>query len=382
MALTENEQIQKLITDARHVLITFRKDGKGDAIASACAMALFLERLGKQVDIVADSFELPKKFAFLKKSNEIQSKAPHLQKFMITIDVSEAGVQELSYDVKDQKLQIFVTPKSGFLTQEHVRTAQSEFRYDLIFVVDSPDLQSLGSLYEKHAELFHEVSIVNIDHQASNEHFGQVNLVDLTASSTAEIEANIMKKVSETDMTEEIATALLTGMIAATKSFKDNHIKPQTLSLASRLMHMGADREYIIKQLYQTKTLSTLRLWGEALAHLNFNKPLNLVSSLIPHSEFARSGATEQELYDIIDELMTSAPDAKLILLLHEHVGAENDTEIHGILHVEKGYNAKHILESYSPVGDHRQVSFIVKGKSLKQTEESITEDIAKKLAE
>ncbi len=379
MALAEIQQIQQILEGTRHILITFRKDGGGDAIGSAVALSLFLEKQGKKVDLVVDDFILPKKFAFLPKAADIQSTIPHLQKFLITIDVKDAGVEELSYDVKDQKLQIFVTPKSGFLTSDHVKTAQSEFRYDLIIILDSPDLQSLGVWHEKHTELFQQVPVINIDHKPSNEHFGQINLVDITASATAEVVANLMAKLSEVDMNTEIATALLTGMIVKTKSFKGDNIKPQSLSLASSLMHLGANREEIIHQLYQTKTLSTLRLWGEALAHLNFHKPLGLVSTLITRDNFVRSGATEKELYEIVDEIMISASDAKMILILHEHAD-QTETQIHGILYTEKGYQAKELVAIFQPQGDARQVSFVLKNKTLTEAEELVVEEIRKKM--
>ena len=66
MALSIHEQIKHLIDDKKHILITFRKDGKGDCIGSALGLALYLQKLGKQVDIVCEDFQLPRTFKFLK----------------------------------------------------------------------------------------------------------------------------------------------------------------------------------------------------------------------------------------------------------------------------------------------------------------------------
>jgi len=116
MSFNQTQQFTALIDQAKHILITFKKDGKGDAIASAAALSSFLIKQDKQIDVVCDDLVLPKKFNFLKHVKKIQPQPPHLQQFMITVDVEESGVQELSYDVKDGKLQIYITPKTGFLT--------------------------------------------------------------------------------------------------------------------------------------------------------------------------------------------------------------------------------------------------------------------------
>ncbi|PIT86291.1 MAG: hypothetical protein COU33_03995 [Candidatus Magasanikbacteria bacterium CG10_big_fil_rev_8_21_14_0_10_43_6] len=379
MSLNQTQQIQKLIEDARHILIVFGKNPKGDAIASASALASFLQQHDKQVEIVSDGFVLPKKFLFMKGAKEIMPKVPHLQKFKITIDVKESGLQELSYDVQDEKLHIFITPKSGFFTTQHMQTAQSEFRYNLIISLNTPDLPALGSVYQKNSDLFHQVPLITIDHNIENEHYGTVNLVDATASATAEVVAKLLQEIKRETIDTDIATALLTGMISATNSFKTDNIKPHSLSMASTLVDMGADRQAIIAQLYQTKSLATLRLWGQALAHLNYEKELGLVTSSITREDFTRSGAGEEDLYDIIDELIATSPDEQMTLLLHEHRTGEEET-IHCIFYTEKGYDSKQLMAGFNPTGDSRQVSFSFKNKSLKEAEDLVITELRRKL--
>src|SRR3989338_4443990 len=372
MALNDIEQIQHLLNESKHVLITFRKDGNGDAIASSLALALFLQKQNKHVDIVVDHFTLPKKFAFLPSAKHIKHQFPHLQKFIITLDLKDAGVQELSYDIKDNKLQVFITPKTGSLSREQIQTAQSEFRYDLIITLDTPDLQALGALTEMNTSLFYALPIINIDYKANNERYGQINVVSLTSTSTSEVVAELLRKIAETDINADIATALLTGMISNANSFKTKDIKPSTLALASRLIGMGADREYIIQELYRTKTLAALKLWGQALAHLEFESTLGIASTTITREDFARTGATEHDLYDIIDELIANSPEAKLIMILHEHRHENEKNTIHGILHTSDHIDVRSLVEVFHPEGSGRRVSFSIENKSLKEAEETI----------
>ena len=380
MALNQPEQIKKLLDDKKHILITFRKNGNGDAIASAVALLLFLEKQGKRADVICQDFVLPRQYAFLKKADAIKPAVSDLQKFIITLDVKDAGVQELSYDMKDEKLRIYVTPKKGFLTRDHVRTAQSDFKYDLIITLDTQDLASLGALYDNNTDLFYKTPIVNIDHENANEHFGHINVVDITATSTAEVVYGLLKQLGEEYIDEHVATALLTGMIAATHSFKAPNVKPHTLATAGKLMSIGANRDYIVQNLYRTRTVAALKLWGKALAHLEHDKRIGLVSSTITRDDFVRSGAEEHDLKDIIDELISNSPEAKLILLLHEHPKAADESIIHGMLSVEAHQDAMKLLAAWKPTGNKKQASFVVVGKTLKQVEEEVVAEIKKQL--
>lgn len=382
MAFTEKDQIKQLIADKKQILITFRKDGKGDAIGSALALWLFLKRLDKRADIVVDGFSLPHSYNFIKGATTIKPETGHLQKFILTVDIGKTGIQELSYDVKDNELRVFITPKNGSITKSDIRTAQSDFKYDLVIALDSPDLDSLGSLYHNNTDFFHRTTVVNIDHQTNNEHFGNVNAVDLTMSTTAELLYHLLNEWHPEHVNAEVATALLTGMIAGTNSFKQGVIHPQTLATASELVTLGADRGLIIKNLFQTKSIATFKLWGAALSHLQFDETLGLAWSTITREDFVRSGAREHELHAIIDELISSAPAAKIILLLHEHPDPGSEHEIHGLMQTDATHDAVGLLLPFKPVGNTTSATFTVKGgKTLREVELGVIETLRGKLA-
>jgi len=378
MALSQYQQIKQLVDEAKTVLITFHKQGSTDAIAGAAALMLYLTQRGKRVDVVVDEFQLPRNLRFLRKAKKIKSAFSHLQKFMITMNVGRTGVKELSYDMKDEKLRIFVTPKEGFLTRKDIQTAQTDFAYDLIITLDTPDLSSLGSIYENNTALFQKLPLINIDVDADNERYGSLNVVDPTMSANTELLYHILLDIGEEYMHKRLATALLAGMIGRTRSFQTDNVKPQTLEVASKLIRMGADREYIIKNLYQTKTVPSLKLWGQALTHLQSDPAHKLVWTTITRENFARSGAVETDLYNVVDELISNSPEADLILLMHEH---QSTGAIHAVLSTTKEYNAKTLLSNFSPTGDDLRASVLIEGKSLKDAEHSLIETIKKTLS-
>ncbi|OGH82407.1 MAG: hypothetical protein A2469_02985 [Candidatus Magasanikbacteria bacterium RIFOXYC2_FULL_40_16] len=380
MSFTNDQQIKQLILDKKHILITFGRDASYDAISSALALFLFLEKMNKPADIVCDRFSLPSQCKFLKKSEAIKNNFDFLQKFIISLDVEKTGVQELSYDMKNEKLRIFITPKQGYLTRENIRTAQSEFRYDLIFVVGSSDLVSLGSIYDNNTDLFYKTPVINLDNKSDNEYFGQINYIDLTCSSLTEALFGLMKKIGEEYIDEPIATAILTGIIAETKSFKGENVKPRTLEIASKLIDMGADREKIITNLYRNRTIPMLKLWGAALTHIQNKKELGLVWCLITRDDFIRANAKEEDLKDVVDELINTSPDAKITLLLHEHIENANENLIHIMINSKKELDLKNLLAKYKPAGQKNKISFFIKDKSLKEAEEEILLELQKLL--
>lgn len=376
MSLTTTQQLHQILEEKNHVLVTFRKDGAGDAIGSAVALLLFLEKWGKRAEIVVDEFSLPPQFHFLKRAKDIRPAFAHLQKFILTVDGKKNGVEELSYDMKDGDLHIYITPKRGFFTQGDIRTAQSDFRYDLIIVLNTQDMASLGNIYQNNTDMFYKTPVINIDNDIANEHFGQINLVDITMASTAEVAHGMIKTLGEEYIDADISTALLTGMIAATRSFSGENVKPSTLATAGKLVAGGANRDYIVQNLYRTRSLSTLKLWGQALSRMENDKQTGLVWVSLTREDFVRAGAHETELQDIIDELIRNSPEAKIIALFHEHVAPEHQHQIHAIVNAGNYADASMLLGAYHPYGNKKQAGCLIEGKILKEAETEIVERI------
>ena len=378
MALNETQQLRQLLEASRHILLVMNSTQNTDSICGAVAWKKFLEKQNKQVDIIADNFVLPKNLKFIKGVEEIQPQISHLQKFILKVDVTNVKIDTLSYDIKDNWLSIYLTPKQGVLTKNELRTAQSGLKYDLIITINAQDLESLGKIFFNNTDLFYKVPVINFDNHPGNEHFGQVNFVELTATSISEIIYKTMTQISASHIDADIATALLAGMISQTQSFKTTNVTPHTLNTASELMNLGADREKIVKHLFRTKSISSLRIWGEALTHMESDPNLGLVWTTITREDFARAGATEDELKELIDELINNSPEAKLILLLYENTHGEN--KVHGFLSVDKQHDAKILLQSFQPEGNKKTASFTMMNKTIKDVELEVVEKIKKML--
>jgi phosphoesterase RecJ-like protein len=376
MALTEKQQILELIKKHKSILIIFKKDWTGDSLASSLAIYKTLKKIDKRVDIVCHDFASAKNLSFLGLP-EIKSSIKNIQKFVVSIDTSKTEIGEFYYDQKNNKLNFYISPKNGQFTESDVSANIAHYEYDLILIIDSPDLDSLGSSYSEHSDFFYSTPKINIDHSNKNEYFGDINITDLTSASTAEIVYDLIKNLDPNLIDDDIATCLLAGVISSTKNFKTLNISPQTLSIASELITQGARREEIISNLYQSRFLSTLKLWGRVLTRLNNNLDDKLVWSTIGSQDFLETATTHEELVDVIDELIVSMPKTEIIVLIYEK---PDNQGLEVIVYSVKNLNSLFIVKKYNPQGNTDMAKFQLSNISLAEAEREIIGEIKHKI--
>lgn len=380
MALTPDRQFTEAIERSRHALVTFRSAWTTDAVASALALRRILEKRGKKADIVVENFNPPAALGFLPGIADIKPEFRQLRRFTIELDISKIAVDELAYDHDGQKLRIHVAPKSGMYEAGHVTTAPGAFKYDLIITLDTPDYASLGKLYRDNTELFFAHPTVNIDHDPANEHYGNVNLVDLTATSTAEIVYRQFLGADAPFLDEDTATLLLAGMMAKTKSFRGAAVTPRTLSTASELMAAGARRDQIVDQLYRTRSIPTLKIWGRALARLKFDPITKLAWTVLVRQDFVHAGAKEDRLSDVIEELILSAPEADVVAVLYEQESTTEPGRTAGVCALvssERHGDALQLMAQLKPEGNRRLARICLTNMSIMDAEQRVKEVVA-----
>jgi phosphoesterase RecJ-like protein len=240
---------------------------------------------------------------------------------VISVQCENAEVDKLKYSLEDDLLNIVITPKRGVFHPENISSKKAVENYDLIIVLDSGDLEHLGTFYEENTEMFFKTPVVNIDHHVSNTGFGQINFVDVTAASTTHILYKILKLLEpdfKENLSSEMATLFLTGLIVDTGSFQHTNTSPSALELAADLIEAGAMQQEIIQNVYKTKQLSTLKLWGRILAKIEEDSVHKLVWSTITKEDLLETGAEAEDAEGLIDELMTNAPGAEIVALLKD----------------------------------------------------------------
>lgn len=368
-----NEQILAGIEKAQRIVIVFNRDWSGDSVASALALRSWLEKLGKTVDIAAEKPTAVSPYSFLPGFALIKGQLDNLRKFIISLDITNAQVKEIEYQVEGNKLDFIISPKNGFFTNNDISSRQSGFTYDLIITLNAPDLESLGTIYDRDTEFFFETTIINIDHNPANDNYGQINHINVNAVATAELLYEFFKGKDQ-KLDPDVATCLLAGLIAETKSFKTANVTPRTLTIASELIGDEARREEIINALYRSRQLHVLKLWGSILMGLKSTFDNRLVWSIIHNEDFVATNTKPENLSDIVDELIVSLPSAQVIILVYEI-----DNQVRAVLHSVKNLDALYLAQPW-PVTGTRAMAQISLTKEITIATEELVSAVEEKM--
>lgn len=377
MEASVKQQASELIKSSENILLVGHKNPDGDALGSLLALKIVLEKMGKKTDCV--TADAPNRiFDFLPKINEISRKIEVSDDFVISVDVSNAEIEKIGYKKEDGEkkvVNIIITPRgSKRFSPENISFPQAKPKYDLIISVDTPNIERLGEIAPS-LDIFYETPLINIDHHPSNEKFGKINLVELVATSTSEILVSLFESLSKDNqiIDDDAATCLLTGLIYDTSSFQNVNTTPKSLTIAAQLVAAGGRQQEIVKNLYKTKSMETLKLWGLVLTKVNEDREHRYLYSSVSREELDKTGADESALSGVIDELLKSATEVDFALLLSERQGY-----VHGSLRsIAKGVNVARIAESFGGGGHEVAAAFRVNG-SLNDNMQSILDKIAK----
>ncbi|MBU1202822.1 hypothetical protein KKH39_02135 [Patescibacteria group bacterium] len=360
----EIKKLNKLLGQANNILISGPKDSNLDVLGAAYAWHIFLSSNKKKVDIAFDGKIA--KYNFFPENINIDNSLGELNKFKIILDVSKTQVKQLSYDVRGDKLEIDIVPQDGLFSAQDVSTARGNYKYDLVITLGADSLDVLGNIFSENRDLFHSRPIVNIDNSVLNENYGELDIVEASATSVSEISYNILKKYLD----KEMSTYLLAGMIFATSSFQSPKVTPYTLEIASNLIIKGAQREKIIDTLYRTKDISTLKSWGKVLSRIKKTGPL--ISSFLRHEE---AEYLPESFEEMIKDLILSTPDAQVAIIFYQLELQRTEVWVYA----SNNINASDLVKDIQGKGNRRSAKLEI-DKDIEAAQEFLLDKIQKKL--
>jgi phosphoesterase RecJ-like protein len=158
--------------------------------------------------------------------------------------------------------------------------------------------------------------VINIDHHHDNTRFGDVNLVDVEASCTAEIVYELALLLGA-DITPEIASALYVGLVTDTGKFMYENTNARTHRVAAALIEAGVDVDDTYRRLYEHVPLEKLHLVARALEGIERHCDGLLVVTSITTEDYEATGADEAMTEGIIDHLR-SVEGAKVAAVIRD----------------------------------------------------------------
>jgi phosphoesterase RecJ-like protein len=258
---------RKRVASAAHVAVVAHERPDGDAIGSLLGLSVALRQQGRRVtSILADG--VPARFRFLPGAAEVASVCPADCDCLITVDCS--------------------------------------------------DLQRLGL---PEPSLPRSVDI-NIDHHPTNTRFGRINLVAPQASATAEVLLDLATGLG-LELTPDVATNLLMGLVTDTIGFRTSSVTPKVLRDAARLIELGAPLREVYERGLNRHSFTSIRYWGAGLGRLE--RDHGLVWAELTLEDRRRVGYPGPDDADLIN-LMSSIDGAEVTVIFVEQ--AEDRTKV------------------------------------------------------
>ena len=378
MALAPHEQFVEAIKRSRSVAVVLPSAFSIDALSGGLAMARFIETYGKPAEIICAGFSAEPHLSFLPGIQNVKPDLMAPRHTVLSIPLP-GGLHDLSHEVAGGFLHIKITPSSGAVSTDGIHSSVGGWRHDLLVAICLREPKELGALLADHRAFFEETPVVNIDSHPANEHYGTINIIDLKAGATSELITTLIESIDAKRIDADTATCLLAGIIGETKSFRSSATSPRTLETAGRLVLRGARREEIVEALFRTRPVEALRLWGRVLARLKADPEHKLVWSVLGRADFMHAGADETHLADVIDELVSRAPDAEVVCLLHEHPQTEG--VVRGIISAERGWNALELGAKWNPTGSTKRARIETTGIALPALEQELIGSIRQTVA-
>ncbi|WP_080839837.1 DHH family phosphoesterase [Cohnella massiliensis] len=244
------EAAARFLRERDDFLVVAHVQPDGDAISSTVAIGWLLDRLGKRFTMYNDG-PVPSRLSYLWRSGDIATAA------------GDGGMKPF----------------------KHVVT------------VDCADFGRVGEAAKWFAP---DRELLNIDHHATNDGFGTVNLLDFDAAATAQIVFELMNAMGLTP-DAEMATALYTGLMTDTGGFRYSNTSPRVMEIASSLLAAGADGAALAERLLERMTMGQMLMIQRALSRLAFSDDGKIGWLWVTADDLTETGASNEDLEGLVN---------------------------------------------------------------------------------
>ncbi|MBQ5863573.1 MAG: DHH family phosphoesterase, partial [Peptococcaceae bacterium] len=212
-------EVAKALLEAKRIAIISHKNPDGDTLGSQLALGGALKELGKDV-VLYNKDKVASKFNFIAGADQVVQyhDGMELPETVVFVDCAEPQL-------------------AGFTVEDDVLMGKT---------------------------------IINIDHHASNKHYGKWNYVVSTAGANCQNIYHVIGAIGCT-ITKEIATALYTGLSTDTGNFMFDNVSSETLRIAADLKDIGANTDAVRLKLYESSSKKKIEMLKYILNNLHIS---------------------------------------------------------------------------------------------------------------
>lgn len=248
------QQISDRIKNVTNILVTVSTNPSVDELSAALGLTLMLNKLDKHATAVF-SGEVPAAISFLDPSKTFENTVDSLRDFIIALDKEKAD--RLRYRVEDDVVRIFITPYRTRITEKDLEFTHGDFNVELVLALGVENKDVLDKAIAAHGRILHDATVATINARDKKSDLGSIAWQDTNASSLCEMLVALGESLKSNLLDEQIATAFLTGIVAATNRFSNEQTSPKSMTMAAQLMAAGANQQLIAAKLEESETIST-----------------------------------------------------------------------------------------------------------------------------
>jgi hypothetical protein len=242
------QQIVEKIKSSSNILVTVSADPSVDQLSSALGLTIILNAMKKHATAVV-SGAIPPAIDFLEPGKTFENTVDSLRDFIIALDKEKAD--HLRYKVDGEVVKIFITPYRTTINESDLDFSQGDYNVELVLALGVKDKDHLDKALLAHGRILHDATVATMSAGDQVSNLGSIDWVDGNASSLAEMLVALTEalKGDKPVLDEQSATALLTGIVAATDRFSNNKTSSKVMTMAAQLMAAGANQQLIAARL-------------------------------------------------------------------------------------------------------------------------------------
>ena len=244
------EQIIAKLKESESILIAVNDNPSVDELSSALALTLAINNSGKHATAVA-SGEMPDALTFLRPEKTFEHSVDSLRDFIIALNKEKAD--HLRYKLVGDHVKIFITPYRSVISEKDLEFEQGDFNIDFVLALNVESQDRLDGALAAHGRIFHDASVGILTVGENQTNLNGIHWHDENASSLSEITVQIIESIGKKNLTESVATALLTGIVAETDRFSNSKVTAEIMGLASKLIASGADQQLVISKIREAE---------------------------------------------------------------------------------------------------------------------------------
>ena len=241
-----NRVVEK-IKASENILIALSKNPNIDEISAALGLAMILDTMRKHVTAIF-SGQVPNVLQFLKPEETFEKTTNSLQDFIIAL--SKDKVDHISYKIEGDFVKVYVTPYKATIGQSDLSMSHGDYNVDLVICFNVISGDEIDPALSEYGRIMHDATAINLTVDTPGR-FAELEWQDSNVSSISEMIVGLADRLGLASFSEQVATALLTGIVASTDHFSNPRTSSNTMSIASKLMSYGANQQLISSQIME-----------------------------------------------------------------------------------------------------------------------------------